>query len=163
MLTYPFKTCHSMTYSSNMVYSVRINRKVLSIQSGLNVILCVSTRVTCLTDFGSEFPTSKWRNSSYKYTPATTLSFWVAAPRSYDLSPRFLSVGKLTAQAYSAPIAKERHFTNAYLCLLNHSQPPPDLCNVLKVHDQTCPCAHLSRWRAFCAFVVNCDWVNKMN
>jgi len=43
-----------MTYSSNTVYSVY---------------------PTCLTGFGSEFPTSKWWKSSYQYTPTTTFFF----------------------------------------------------------------------------------------
>ena len=54
-------------------------------------------------------------------------------------------------------------FTNAFLCLSNHSQPPRDLIKGATVHDQTCPWVHWCRHRTFWAFVVNCDLINNNN
>jgi hypothetical protein len=49
----------------------------------------------------------KTMNESISVYARNHLSFWGAAPRSSDLSPRFLSVGELTTLAYSAAIANK--------------------------------------------------------
>ena len=55
---------------------------------------------------------------------------------------RFSSVGTLKNPSVFSWKCKWRHFTNAFLCLSNHSQPPRDLWKGGIVHDEMCPCVH---------------------
>lgn len=40
----------------------------------------------------------------------------------------------------------KKHFSNIFLILSNHSQPPRDLWKGTTVHDKTCPFVHWHRW-----------------
>jgi hypothetical protein len=61
------------------------------------------------------------------------------------------------------PLKMKIHFTKAFLCESNYSQPQRDLWNCATVYDQTCPYVYWLRWGIFWAFVMNCDFINYKN